>query len=275
MVEAQVSSQATVEETPAGRWSRAAPRIFEALAVNAVPLWGLLHGWSLGTLLLLYWCENLLNTVFIGGRIWLHRKLTRKRGHWIVVETPKAPPTFGGRPTATPEARRTTVLAQFVQANLIFSLAHGVFVLLLVFLVLPGGPSAKDLERGVAWLAAAMMVSFALDAAKIRTWPFAWIRQRCDAAVGRLLVVHLALIGGAFLLSLTARPSSFFAVFIALKLVLDLGLALPHAALSPGRVPLWLAWARPFAKPGKVDEVWKEVASDELRKEHDDEEVLA
>jgi hypothetical protein len=74
--------------TPAQRWRAAVPRVLEALVVNAVPIWGLLYaGWSLAAMLFFYWLANLFNTFFIGARIWLHRRLIHKRGHWMVMGT--------------------------------------------------------------------------------------------------------------------------------------------------------------------------------------------
>src|SRR3954470_24788495 len=53
------------------------------LLVNAVPLYGIKYlGWSIGTVLLLYWVESVLVAVFTCARIALHRALTRKSGHW-------------------------------------------------------------------------------------------------------------------------------------------------------------------------------------------------
>jgi hypothetical protein len=209
--------------SPGRRWRAALPRVFEALVVNAVPIWGLLFaGWSLSTMLFLYWLENLFNTFFIGARIWLHRRLTRKRGHWMAVEL-KATATVNGKPLAVP----TTLLTNFVGSNLIFALAHGIFVALLVFGILERRPSPAALGRGVLWLLAAMTLAFLLDARTIRRQPFSWIRARVDGALGRMVVVHLALIGGVFFLAATGRETSFFLVFVLLKALFDLLSALP------------------------------------------------
>lgn len=92
--------------------------------------------------------------------------------------------------------------------------------------------------------------------------------------MGRVLVVHLAVIGGMFLVAVTQRPTSFFAVFIALKLLLELGTALPQARLSAAGAPGWLGWVRRFGRPGELDAVWNQAATDELRKQNENEEVL-
>lgn len=200
----------------------ALPRVLEALVVNAVPIWGLVYqGWSLSTMLLLYWLENLLNTFFIGARIWLHRRLTHKRGHWM--KTGKTTVTVGAKTVKV----STTLLADFVGTNLIFGLAHGIFVAALVFAILPQRPRLEDVGRGIRWMLLGMTVSFLLDARTLRRQPFAWIRQRVDGALGRMLVVHLTLIGGIFFIAMTNHPSSLFFVFVLIKALFDVASALP------------------------------------------------
>src|SRR5262249_25494574 len=127
------------------RWLAPAPGVLEALAVNAVPLWGLMHGaWSLGTILLFYWLANFLNTFFIGARILVHRAVTHKRGHWMVDTVRTVTVTRGVERTET-RLRPTTFFANFVVTNLAFTLAHGVFVAAFVFGLLKVSPSWAQL----------------------------------------------------------------------------------------------------------------------------------
>jgi hypothetical protein len=249
-----------VEDRAGGRpgWLLAAPGVIDALAGNAVALWGLVHGaWTLGSLLVFYWLTNLLNTAFIGARIVLHRRLTRKRGHWMGTG-------IGSR----------TFLADFVTVNLVFTMAHGIFVGAFVFFILPLAPSADELRRGVLVLLGVMTTTLAMDCVTIRQQPFAWIRRRADLALGRMLVVHLGLIAGVFVLALTERPASFFAGFVILKLLLDVGTALPRNDRLPGEPPRYVRWARKLGKPGEFDAAWRQAAEDERRKLSEAEEVL-
>jgi hypothetical protein len=52
-------------------------------------------------------------------------------------------------------------------------------------------------------------------------------RARVDGAVGRMLLVHVLIIGGAFALAFTGNEKSVFLVFVLFKLLLDVGFALP------------------------------------------------
>src|SRR5207244_9617163 len=99
-------------------------RLAEVLAVNAVALYGFTRGeWSLATLFVVYWGENLMNTVFVGARILLHRVLTKKRGHWTVPNTGSLRITVNGKEIRRTRGGTTTLLASFVTTNLIFTLA--------------------------------------------------------------------------------------------------------------------------------------------------------
>jgi hypothetical protein len=257
------------------RWLAAAPGVLEALAVNAVPLWGLMHGaWSLGTILLFYWLANFLNTFFIGARILVHRAVTHKRGHWMVDPVRTVTVTRGVQRTET-RLRPTTLLANFVVTNLAFTLAHGVFVAAFVFGILKLAPSWGELRHGVLLLLTAMSTSLLVDLTQIGSKPFAWIRRRTDLVLGRMVVVHLGLIGGVFLLAMTERPASFFAVFLLLKLLFDIGTALPQLRELPSEPPRYIGWTRRLGKPGEMDAAWKAAVEAERQKLVEAEEVLA
>ena len=250
-------------------------RLFEALAVNAVALYGLTRDeWSLATLFVVYWGENLMNTVFVGGRILLHRALTLKRGHWTVSNTGSLTITVNGKEISRTQRGTTTLLASFVTTNLIFSLAHGVFVVVLVFGLLDLAPSWPSVRRGLLGMLTAQAIAFSLDAVTIGTRSFAWIRRRADAAQGRMLVLHLALIGGAFVLFWTERPASFFVVFVVLKLLYDLAAAAPWKQELPLEAPGFVrALGRMVNKPG-VEDVWKKEVEAQRRKQIEDEEPM-
>jgi hypothetical protein len=260
---------------PQARWLLAAPRFFEALAVNAVPLYGLFRDeWSLATLFLVYWGENLLNTVFVGGRILLHRIVTRKRGHWTAQRGVTITTRMGGKTTTQAAEGTTTLLGSFITTNLIFTLAHGIFVIAFVYGILHLGPSGPSVRRGLLAILAVQTIGFTLDAVTIRARSFAWIRQRADAALGRMLILHLALIGGAFLLALTERPAAFFAVFVLLKLLFDLASAVPWRSELPAEAPSLLRVLGKATNTPRVEEVWKREVEAQRRKQIEDEEPL-
>ncbi len=96
-----------------------------------------------------------------------------------------------------------------------------------------------------------------------------WIRRRADAALGRMLIVHLGLIGGIALFIWTERPASFFVVFVFLKLLFDLGAALPWKQELPAEEPGWLRKLLKLVPkpPGVAEEVWRKEVEEVYRKQ--------
>ena len=106
-------------------------RLLQALGVNSVPAVGFFgQGWSLGTTLSLYWLETVLVIVLVTVRIVLHRRLTRKAGHWNIPFETRI--TVAG--TTTVRRRETSFLASFLGVMIPFTLGHGLFLGLLVVL---------------------------------------------------------------------------------------------------------------------------------------------
>ena len=225
------------------------------LAVNAVPIYGALRlGWSAPTLLVLYWCENAMAIVFTSLRIWLHRRLTRKRGHWNT----KASANVGNSIKA---GDRTTLLAAYAIPSAIFTAAHAIFVAAIAFGIAsnhPGDPfwrfSLEQLWTGLQWMLAVMAVDFAKDLFGLRSWSYAAMKRYSDQRMGRVIVQHLGIIFGMFALAMVESPLAPLAVLIGLKALLDAAWswAGDAEAVVPEEPPAWaLAAARKVGKLGK------------------------
>ena len=211
------------------------------LAINAVPLVGVkYHDWSASTVVALYWVENLLVAVFTCARILLHRALTRKRGHWrtnqLGVKVNEKPSGLG-------------LFGEYATIAFVFTLAHGIFVG--AFILIAGqnhsdNPlwafSGEQLRRGVQWMAAAMTLEFAIDAATMRSRSFAWIKSYVGRRMGRVLVMHLTIIFGMWGMMATESPFAVLYVLIALKILWDLASSTAGAKMSdsPAQPPAWL-----------------------------------
>jgi len=199
--------------------------LFKALAVNAVPLWGLARsGWAGSTLLCLYWAETLLGTLFNGVRIAAHRRLTHKRGYYL-------PPTAreGAR-------RRNAFLTEYLRIALLFTCAHAVLLVGLLALMarIDGAPLPDPvaLRGAVAWLIGAMLCGLAIDLWRAARQPFAWVQRLRDVSVQRVFLVHVTIILGMVLMAWRGTPAAFFILFALLKLALDV-----FTALGTDRVP--------------------------------------
>ena len=238
------------------RGARALPgagRLLQILGLNGVPAAGFLaDGWSIGTTLLLYWVETILVILLVALRIVLHRRLSRRAGHWNVTVTT----TIRSAGATRVRHGQASFLASFLTIMVPFTLAHGLFVAILAFFVLPqelGGSSGaestsgaavvslSDLRAGITGVAIFLAIGLAIDLHGLRWRPFHWIERVAELAQGRMFVTHLTILFGMFGMAMFGAPQALFIVFVALKTLMDLGAMLPERPPSPDP-PRWLAW---------------------------------
>lgn len=205
-------------------------RVLRALGVGGVPAVGFFGaGWSMGTLLLLYWLETILVTLVVSVLILRHRRATRKADHWRSEYTVTT--TRKGRTTT--RTGNTTFLKGFLAVMVPFTAAHGVFVLLFAFLVFPQAlgaetrPSLESVGGGMVAIGIFLLAGLLLDLPGIGERPFTWVDRQAQRAQGRMFVTHLTIIFGAAAMGMFEAPVAFLAVFVVLKSLLDLGGMLP------------------------------------------------
>lgn len=227
-------------------------RALQALGINTVPAAGYFaRDWSIGTTLALYWVETVTITLLIALRIVLHRRWTRKAGHWssgLEVQISSS----GKRRTRT---RGTTFLSGFLLIMGIFTAAHGLFLAIIVFLLLPQEAPAEalrpeDFETGATAMLTVLGIGLAFDLVGIRDRPFRWIERTAAQAQGRMLITHLTIILGMGAMAFYEAPAALFAVFIGLKTLLDLGSLLPDQEVGVDP-PRWLRWLDRFGPDKK------------------------
>ena len=233
-------------------------RLIPAIAANAVIIAGFFgQGWSPGTVLALYWLQTLIGIPLAAILIVLHRVKTRKLGYYRLARSPD-----DGKVIVTSSA----ILGSFLQSSIIFSLAHGVF-LAVILSMMHKGPRAMDpadVKKGLVMLAVILLVTFLVDLVQLRSRPFAWVRQRVDSLMRRVLVMHFVIIFGMVAAAFMSNESAgFFGVFIVLKLVADVVAELP--APDPQDAPRWLAWiGRQSGKPdAEMNAEWKRIRAEQ------------
>ena len=111
-------------------------------------------------------------------------------------------------------------------------------------------------------------IGLGADMVGLRERSFAWMQGITNHYLGRVVLIHLSIIGGAAAAAYLDTPTSFFAVFGGLKLLADLGRWLPtREAVLPEVPPRWmvavLARTEPDADP--VAE-WKEMVGMERQR---------
>lgn len=168
-----------------------------ALLMNAVPLVEVIwSGRSPAVLVLLFWFETVLGLLTGTIRIVAHRRATAMTGHY-------APTTAtSNKDTNADDVVRelgdeNTFLRHFLGINAIFTVAHGVFVLALVFAFKIAGPLTWDDARlALAWAVAVQAMFLFADLPRIASWSFADLGRSVGQVSIRVLVTQVGLIFG-------------------------------------------------------------------------------
>lgn len=238
---------AVAAQIPAGaatpdRRAQQAASIAAALVVAAGVVW---FDWSAFLVLALYWIENVV--IGIANVI---RLLAVGLGGGLVTAAETAAVESAARSDASPEDARkalagsrvagiagTLFLVPFFCVHYgMFCLVHGVFVVALF----SGDPNAKNvffdapfymlgrvLSESWGWVALlAIVASVVVDTAR-------WFARRRDDMLatakavmhepyGRIIVLHVVLLAGGFLMQITKAPQSAVLLLTAFKLIYEL-----------------------------------------------------
>jgi len=247
-------------------------RALQILGLNAVPAAGYFGaGWSPATTLLLYWTEGIFMAALITARIVLHRRATRKRGHYQARGS-----------TAKPHGKGTLLQAHLWVA-VPFNLVHGIFLFSIVFLLLPQlagsatvGFDLGDFRTGLIGITIMLCAGFILDLPSLEHRPFRWIEQLVERSRGRVVLIHLSILFGMAAMVFRETPRTFFMVFVALKTLSDLGWLLPQGEVS-SEPPGWVAWIGRL-KGGKTGEsftdYWRRTHEADERTRQENEEII-
>ncbi len=215
------------------RAAHASPVAIVLLVVaNLVPLAGVLFlGWSLVTLLALYWLENGVIGVYALGRIATAEAVDENPGRVEINgrETPR-------EQLRDPHQARAIYLPFFLVHYGAFWLAHGLFVLIalpVVFASFAGGeePAPADLVAALdlgtmAWALIVLVISH--GASFLFNWMWGGERRTSTPAAqmmapyGRVVVLHVTIILGAFAVAMLGQPIGALVVMVVLKTIADL-----------------------------------------------------
>jgi Family of unknown function (DUF6498) len=246
----------------------------DELRTLAGVLW---FGWSASTLLLVFWAETLLTGTANVARIALHRRLTRARGHWR-----RQLDDSSKRPLGKDESKgETTFLAEYSLVLYVFTLAHGFFLFLFLTMldrnwagagVSPWQIDSESFRNGVLAVAAFALFELLYDAMTLRHQPFSWLKTRVQVALGRVVILHLVVIFGTFLMMRYETPMSMLGILVALKALMDVG-ASSAPAETPESPPRWLV---ALAKKQGLDmeREWPKILAEQKERAAEDEQVL-
>jgi hypothetical protein len=185
------------------------PSALVLVAANLVPLVGVMaFHWTVFSILLLYWCENVVVGVFNVLR--------------MLVAAPQSLAANAGKAFLVPF---------FVFHYGMFTMVHGVFVLLLFG---PGGSAAPSAARflsairdtGIGYAALAMAVShgfsFVHNYVAGGEFRVAALPQLMFQPYTRVMVLHVTILVGGFAAKAMGSPVAALILLIALKTAIDL-----------------------------------------------------
>jgi Family of unknown function (DUF6498) len=193
-----------------------------ALLMNGIPLAAVVYtGGSPAVLLLLYWFETVLMVVTGAIRIVLHRRATAKAGHFVASTTSSSKDASVASVRAA-LGRENDFLKGFLSITVIFTIAHGVFVLLLVFLFKIAGPVSWEDARWALNYAIFVQGLFLLwDLPRLRAWSFAQLGRSVGQVQIRVLVTQLGLIFGLAAAGMTGSPWGLVGTFVVMRALAD------------------------------------------------------
>jgi len=191
------------------RWPLSA---FFLVLANTAPLIGvLLHHWTVFAVVLLYWSENVIVGAFNVLRMLIARP--QQGLAW---------------------AAKAFMIPFFCVHYGMFTFVHGVFVFLLIGGQKPQsgfGLSVSTVlaalrEQGLAWAVVALIVSHGFSFLHNYVAGGEYLRislqQLMSQPYGRVVVLHLAVLGGGFLILSVGSPVGALVILIPLKTSLDL-----------------------------------------------------
>ena len=198
------------------------PSLAYALLMSAIPLVEVIwRGRSPAALLLLFWFETVLLLVTGAMRIAAHRRATAKAGHHATTAL-IADPDAGVEATRRALGDGNSYLRSHVGTCAIFTLAHGVFVLGILFAFRTLGPLTwQDAKIALLYAIAVQLVFLVWDLPRLSGWSFAELSRNTGSAGLRVLVTQLGLIVGFVVAGLTGSPWGLVATFVVLRALAD------------------------------------------------------
>ena len=191
------------------RWR---PTATALVLANLIPLLGvMLFGWDVFVIVFLFWLENVIVGVFnVLRMLWVERG----------VETMPLAKIF--------------VIPFFVFHYGMFTAVHGVFVFALFGSgvsnnLFPTVVSIVDvIQEHRLWIAVAALLlshgfSFVRNYVAAQEYRRVTLKQLMGQPYGRVVVLHIAIIGGGFLVMALGAPVFGLALLVVLKVIMDVG----------------------------------------------------
>ena len=193
-----------------GRASLLKPSVLALLAANLYPVFGVVFlGWDVFLLLVLFWMENLVIGFYTALKLLL---VSRNNASWA--------------------AKLSATLFFCVHYGL-FTLVHGVFVFVVFGGDIMGESSSevvstwqKFVDYQLGWATLALLVShgvsFFYNYIRAGEYRQSNLNNVMQQPYGRVVILHLTIIFGGFLVALLGSPAVGLVLLIVLKTVMDI-----------------------------------------------------
>jgi Family of unknown function (DUF6498) len=196
--------------TTAADWQR--PSVIALLLANLVPVFGVLFlHWEVFPLMFLFWSENVIVGVF---------NILK-----MLTANPESPVSWAGK---------LFIIPFFCVHYGMFTFVHGIFVVALFGGGMKHGvgfPTPETFwhimqENHLGWavlgLAVSRAISFATNYIGNGEYKRASLPVLMQQPYGRIVVLHIAILGGGFLVMALHSPPMGLLLLVALKIALDL-----------------------------------------------------
>jgi len=207
------------------------------IAANLAPLAGVLFlGWSVSSVIVLYWFENVVLGVLNVARMALSSTAGNEPGT---------------RGAGLDQNSKSFLIPFFILHYFFFCAGHGVFV----FALFPDEQGFFPAQQGFAmlgtlWraveifatplafaafaLAASHVVSFFVNYLGGREYESFDVKQLMRMPYGRIVVLHLTILFGAMAITALNEPIWSIVILVAVKSLVDLGMHLREHRQAPG-----------------------------------------
>jgi hypothetical protein len=135
-------------------------------------------------------------------------------------------------------------------------------------------PDVDQVRQGGIGIVICHALALSFDSWRLDQWPFARLKHQAMQIMGRVVLIHMAILGGMMFAFTRNTPGAFFTVFVWLKFFSDIGSLLPQwNPQEPPRLLVWMLKRVPKQRGETFEEYWRRTRAQEALQVAEDERV--